>query len=295
MPTGRPTLLILITLGLLGSAGCACGECEGEPPAVDRSGRPAPTIPEGDRSELESRKAAPGWALREDKNGQQSRLSDMEGHLSRLFGAGLTTPDEGIRDGLLACYVALKDTAKDSNAEGLIPFSEPDLASRLTFGQHPEIARRGGEDRRDMRLTIPFISLKKGQKLRVKIADRDGASNDDLIDDLRANFEGLPMMLDGEAATVECRAVPDAVRDERVEILYDVFTQAHAYAAAVQRDPAAIEEGYPDIQVNEMKGALRLIAEIAGWQHPYAVEGVQKFDDALQHLEATFPGKREAP
>lgn len=289
MHTPRPWILALcVACALPNALGCECDDFEQEPPPVDRSQRPDPTIPKGERTAQASQAARPGWVIEEDKAGTATRLKDQEGWLAEVYRDAADAQPRGRQTWL--CLVTV--TEAESSAEGLVPFSDPDVRLKGEMGGR-KLDLSGTEDQNPTLIPVSFVALGPGDEVRLEVLERDSSSGDDHIERLHGGLREAPLKLAGERARVECRPVPKERLEALVEELYDRFEREEAQALEAKRDPDAIEEGYPVLQERDMRGALRLIGETAGWQHPYAQEGGQRLKRALRRLEERFPRRGE--
>jgi len=147
----------------------------------------------------------------------------------------------------------------------------------------------GIDDKMAATIAIPWVSANRGDRLGFEVFDRDFVSDDDLVAKLEGKLDMLPVSLESKKATVTCRGVPEPLWAAKEEELYDDFERARAIADASKRRPGAIEEGYPMLQTREMKGVLRLMAELGGYQHPYVAAGDRALTATLARLAREFP------
>ncbi len=279
MRTSVGALLLLL-------AGCG-SDCTAEPAAVDRSSRPSPIVPAGDRTHEASLRARPAWARDEDERRRPTRLEGHEARLRRVFEAAEQRQAELTGDAApWLCHVRL--LVSESDAEGLFPFSDPDLLLRGKIGARP-FEGAAPDDLPAGSIAIAWARAARGDRVAFEVLDRDALSGDDRIASLDVQFDTLPIEVGDPKVSLTCRGIPEALWAPLVEDTYDDLERTRAIADAARRTPGGIQEGYPMLQVRDMRGALRLIAEVAGWQHPYVAAGDRALTATLARLAIEFP------
>lgn len=247
-----------------------------------------------ERTPAASTKATPPWVREEDASRHFSNLEGREGILWQLFQRAEASQKDLVaaESGLWLCHVTL--LVPESGAEGLVPFSDPDVLLKGVLGARSFVGF-GSDDRMAVTIPIPWVQVKSGDRLAFEVFDRDIASADDLVGKLEGRFAALPVELKVARAAVTCRGTPESLWATTVEELFDELERARAIADASKRTPGAIAEGYPMFQVRDMKGAIRLIGELAGFQHPYVAAGDKVLTATLARLASEFPQPPPAP
>jgi hypothetical protein len=132
-------------------------------------------------------------------------------------------PQGDLKEGLVLCRVVTRG--------GFDAFKGPDLSAKITMGDFGPKTIRGGEDQWTMHVSMPSVTLRKGQVVRFSLWDRDVFGSDS-VGSAKKKFKGIfPLYLDHSNMDVECRAMgKEGVEAEaagRLKKLDRVVARAH--------------------------------------------------------------------
>jgi hypothetical protein len=228
----------------------------------------------GPWGELGSR--VPDFAPREERRAPKLPANN------KIWG-GLGPRDAGrLDDALLVCYVEVtpKHGKKgDPHAASYVPggddydtFNGPDTLFRWELGR-AHVAQWGPEDHWKMYISIPAVTLARGERVHVRVWDRD-VTTDEYIGDASTRWDGaLPLTLDGRKLHLDCNALTaDEARAAVQPRLADIDARLTAIEAAVPAtpDPGADWRFGADAQTLEgmWQGSFRYAAGFLGWEAP---------------------------
>lgn len=118
-------------------------------------------------------------------------------------------PQDGLNKGLVVCRIVTRGSFD--------AFKGPDLSAKVKFGRFGPKTIRGGEDKWTMHFSLPAVTVKKGQQVRVNVWDRDVFGSDS-VGSTRKRFTGVfPFYMDHGNLDVECRAMGNADVEEEAK------------------------------------------------------------------------------
>jgi hypothetical protein len=221
-----------------------------------------------------SAKARPPWPGYAGATGRPQRSAPYapqptasEGELllaALAKGPELHTEAEGA---LVVCRVRYSGNP-DQGFKALAGATAPDLDVELSLTPGlPQLTLHGPEDRHEMFLALPLMTLKKTGHLRLHVYDRDELGRDDL-GEVGMDAAAWPTRATRGDLTADCAAADR----EQVEVaLTKALTEADKALSALGNDPQ-IMPADPTFGVGGTEGALARAVEpaarLVGWADP---------------------------
>lgn len=180
-------------------------------------------------------------------------------------------PHEGnLRDGTLLCRVSADRNRRYDGATRRGPVSRrygaPDLSVTLRVGRERGFVR-GPEDRYSTTVSMPGVSVRRGQRIGIHLVDRDAFRNDTVGDAVAVYGGSFPIELPGNQANGECRVLDPAIAQQRIPGIVRNVDRELERAARVQVDLRASEIASPREYLDRALYHLYDAAALAGWQH----------------------------
>lgn len=164
-------------------------------------------------------------------------------------------------------------------------FRGPDLLVKMTLGPRRTRWRRGKENAYVSYISVPAVTLNKGDTVSIEVADRDILGDEHIGSDKKAFTGAFPIELSSEFMTANCRALPQSVVENRVAPFLDKAQDQLDRAKLVkQADPQKYGFGKPDRQIT---GAGTSIIRAAAWVGQRD-DRVRALADGLAQLEKSW-------
>jgi hypothetical protein len=186
------------------------------------------------------------------------RVAHEEPNVPDPYGVFHGAEDRGraeLADGMLACRVSA------SAAEEWDSFRGPDLLLRLRVASARERWRAARDNAHHGYVTIPRARLRRGDRVSVRVEDRDAFGNE-LVGSRTFRWDGRwPLLADLGPGSIECRRVPLEVVDAgaaRAESRVNTWLRG---ARAARFDAQAYDLGRP----SHLEGSAR-VAGLAAWR-----------------------------
>jgi hypothetical protein len=199
-------------------------------------------------------------------------LSRARNEPPQLEGAGsyfdLAPPAEGTAlEGTLVCRLEIARTRSYDGLGGAITrnYGAPDPTVTLHVGRRRFVVQ-GPEDAWRFHFSVPNVTLRRRDRVAVRVVDRDVAV-DDPVGDAAARFAGrLPIVLEGLAVSTECRRIDPAELERRLPRALANADSAIAHLTAAQPSLDRDDLGAPGS--GPALDALYDAAALVGWEHP---------------------------
>lgn len=251
--------------------------------------------------------AAPAFAQRPGEIA--SRVRTIRGNhppqirdASRLFDQA--RPHEGnLTKGTILCRVSADSSRRYDGATRRGPvsrrFGAPDLNVRLRVHQTRGFII-GPEDRYSTTVSMPGVSVRRGQRIGINLVDRDAIRNDAIGDAVAVYGGSFPIELPGNLANGECRVLDPAIAEQRIPGIVRNVDRELDRAARVTVDLSANEIATPTEYLDRALYHLYDAAALAGWEHAEVGNRRARVDEierawSAALREAMETVKRDAP
>lgn len=145
-------------------------------------------------------------------------------------------------------------------------YGAPDLIVRLRVNRQRGVIQ-GPEDRYTTTVSMPGVSIRRGQRIGIHLADRDALRND-VIGDAVAVYAGqFPIELPGNQANGTCRVLDSAIAERRLPPIFQRTDRELERASRVRVDLRANEITTPQPALDRASYHLYDAAALVGWQH----------------------------
>jgi hypothetical protein len=235
-----------IAMALLLLAGCSPQPQKQAPP---KPPDPKPTVNDwGENSAV-----VPSWPPPQDRRAPQIPKGWQ-------LAEKMAPAEMNLSDGLLVCHGVLEKLSWDT-------FAGPDTLVRFRIGNQRAISFWGPEDSFDFYISIPRLTMAKGDEVVIDLWDRDENDSTEYMTTVKATFDGkFPWLLSGPHVSFECRAAT-------VETARD---WAEPWRKKVDRDLALIEQAQINREVENFGNPRSMLDEkdfrhyaaFLGWEHP---------------------------
>lgn len=180
-------------------------------------------------------------------------------------------PHEGnLSNGTILCRVAADSSRRYDGATPRGPvsrrFGAPDLNVTLRVHQTRGFIL-GPEDRYSTTVSMPGVSVRRGQRIGINLVDRDAFRNDTIGDAVAVYGGSFPIELPGNQANGECRVLDPAIAEQRIPGIVRNVDRELERAARVGVDLTANEIATPREHLDRALYHLYDAAALAGWQH----------------------------
>jgi hypothetical protein len=211
----------------------------------------------------------------------------------------LETPEhvEALVDGLLICHVSVATASRpDDFPRGgwNVPrerdwdaFNGPDLRLRFQF-RDEVVGLFGPDDHWEMFVSIPAVTLRRGDRVQVGVWDRDVMS-DQSIGRASAVFAGeFPWRFDARHLRFDCRGADNARARAWAAPWAAQIDAALDRIAAARPDPAASDFGEP-VEIEELRNnwrgasraSFRYYAGFLGWRDADVQRRLTRYRDEV--------------
>lgn len=248
----------------------------------------------------------PEWLEREREQWagrREPQIPDAE----RAFRAARPLDAERLEGAVLLCFVLASEPSEDSRTmmlRGSAPrrwdlFADPDLRIIVSAGARRSVIW-GNENSRGHYFSVPAVSLRRGQRLSLAVADRDVTTMEP-IGRIDARYEGrLPIALSARYLEGECRAASAELTGARLAAAMERATRS---IELVERAAPSLERpdlGRPRAAAAEARPALLEAAAWAGWRDAGVRGARTRFEAAERGFdrrlrEAVAEAHRAAP
>ena len=179
-------------------------------------------------------------------------------------------PFEGnLRDGTILCRVSADSNRRYDGAAPRGPvsrrFGAPDLNVTLRVHQTRGLIH-GPEDRYSTTVSMPGVSVRRGQRIGIHLVDRDAFRNDTVGDAVAVYGGSFPIELPGNQANGECRVLEPAIAERRMPGILANVDRELERATGVRVDLRANEIASPRESLDRALYHLYDAAALAGWQ-----------------------------
>ncbi len=226
------------------------------------AGRPLPSVP--------PTATAPPW-------GQEAVEVPQLTDLDAVFDVTGSPPPAMIASVLLVCRVDVTVDDRD--------VSRPDQAMFLEVGTRAYgYVRPPYSNTWTATVAWPVANLLAGQRLRIRVWDKDTFSNDDLLATFEVPFTGtFPLVANDPDVAVECRALTGSALQARLApALAHSDTMLDVLAGAAPADVAAGHLALPRGVMTDARQAISGAAALVGWEDARVATRVTR-SAAIEH------------
>jgi hypothetical protein len=210
--------------------------------------------------------AAPPWAPSEER--RAPKMPDGGKRWQEL-----TAPIDldAFVDGLLICKVGIATKSQPTyfpHGGWRLPagpdwdtFNGPDPLIRFRFGGDAPISLWGPEDHWEMFISVPRVTLRRGEAVRIDVWDRDVTANE-FIGTIKARFDGhFPWEVAARYLRFDCRGADARLAREWAAPWEARLDGALAAIEAAEPDENRFDFGTPP-QIDGLKRSLRLGTDV---------------------------------
>ncbi len=230
---------------------------------------------------------APDFALAQER--RAPKLPDVD---DRMRERPHTIAMERLDAGVLLCKYHVREPAPDRRWDALAP---PDLAFQLIVGRSHPIRFWGPEDHHDAYVSVPRLTIARGDLVRLDGWDRD-VTSDEYIGGDTARFDGeFPLHFRSTWMDADCTAMTHAEAEAVARPMLADIDRALARIEAAEPDEAKPDLGGDPYEIDHLRGMfkvggvpLRYAAGALGWEDP----AIQARLARLRAGEAAWRAKR---
>ncbi len=168
-------------------------------------------------------------------------------------------------------------------------FADPDLLITITLPGQAPVAIYSGESSCTAHVSIPGVSLKRGERITVKVEDRDVTTNELVGAGTETFDDHLPLRFSSELMKTECRVVSaDAAAKAAAPWLDQVRHAAADVVRSTRADLNANDGGESSFRapLAKLSDALLRAAPLTTWEHPALVTAIRDAEGALKTWQA---------
>ena len=175
-------------------------------------------------------------------------------------------------------------------------FGQNDLLTEFDLGKAPTMEAVGPEDTSYMFMSVPLVSLKKGDPIKLLALDRDVTTNEE-VGTLKGKYDGrLPLRLENKAVALSCRALlRDQVEAQVTGNLRGLDERLAKVPTTPKINPALPDYGVADTLGASKAGLMELAARV-GWADPRTQKRLQRYaalEQAHQQAVAAYFAKEQ--
>lgn len=126
---------------------------------------------------------------------------------------------------------------------------------------------RGPEDRYSTTVSMPGVSLRRGQRVGIHLVDRDAFRNDTIGDAVAVYGGAMPIELPGNLANGECRVLDPAIAEQRLPGIVRRVDRELERAARIGVDIRSQDVPTPRQPLDQALYHLYDGAALVGWAH----------------------------